>query len=231
LAYESGMNPVSAAYPDDVEATIFYALALAAAADPADKTYAKQLKAGAILESLFVQYPNHPGLAHYIIHAYDVPPLAARALGAARRYSEIAPGSPHALHMPSHTFTRVGDWQSSIDANIASAAAARRDGQTGEELHASDYMVYAYLQTAQDSAAQHVVETAVQIFSRFDPAVLPTRRFRLVTVWNGAPGPMRQGSRRTPARFRTQMRSPTLREAWEPRIQKIVPLRARQSTP
>lgn len=172
LAYESGMNAVSAAYPDDVEATIFYALALAAAADPADKTYAKQLKAGAILESLFVQYPDHPGLAHYIIHAYDVPPLAARALGAARRYSEIAPGSPHALHMPSHTFTRIGDWQSSVDANIASAAAARTDGQTGEELHASDYMIYAYLQTARDSAAQHVVETAVQIFSRFDPAVL-----------------------------------------------------------
>jgi tetratricopeptide (TPR) repeat protein len=172
LDYENAMSAVSAAYPDDVEATIFYALALAADADPADKTYAKQLKAGAILESLFVQYPNHPGLAHYIIHAYDVPPLAARALGAARRYSEIAPASPHALHMPSHTFTRVGDWQGSIDANIASAAAARRDRQTGEELHASDYMVYAYLQTAQDSAAQHVVESAVQIFSRFDPAVL-----------------------------------------------------------
>ena len=172
LAYEKAMSAVSTAYPDDVEATIFYALALAADADPADKTYAKQLKAGAILESLFVQYPNHPGLAHYIIHAYDVPPLAARALVAAKRYSEIAPASPHALHMPSHTFTRVGDWQSSIDANIASAAAARRDGQTGEELHASDYMVYAYLQTAQDRAAQHVVESAVQIFSRFDPAVL-----------------------------------------------------------
>jgi hypothetical protein len=172
LAYESAMNAVSSAYPDDVEATIFYALALAAAADPADKTYAKQLKAGAILESLFVHYPNHPGLAHYIIHAYDAPPLAARALGAAKRYSEIAPASPHALHMPSHTFTRVGDWQGSIDANIASAAAARRDGETGEELHASDYMVYAYLQTAQDSAAQRVVESAVQIFSRFDPTVL-----------------------------------------------------------
>ena len=172
LAYESAMEAVSAAYPDDIEASIFYALALAAAADPADKTYAKQLKAGAILEGLFVQYPNHPGLAHYIIHAYDVPPLAARALGAAKRYSEIAPSSPHALHMPSHTFTRVGDWQDSIDANIASASAARRDGQPAEELHASDYMVYAYLQTAQDNAARQVVESAVQIFSRFDPAVL-----------------------------------------------------------
>ena len=172
LAYESSMDAVSASYPDDVEASIFYALALAADADPADKSYAKQLKAGAILESLFVRYPNHPGLAHYIIHAYDVPPLAARAVGAAQRYSEIAPSSPHALHMPSHTFTRVGDWQHSIDANIASAAAARSVGQPGEELHASDYMVYAYLQAAQDSAARQVVESAVQIFSRFDPSVL-----------------------------------------------------------
>ena len=170
LAYESAMDTVRAAYPDDVEASIFYALALAASADPADKTYAKQLEAGAILESLFVQFPNHPGLAHYIIHAYDLPALAARAVGAAKRYSQIAPSSPHALHMPSHTFTRIGDWQDSIDANIASAAAARRDGQTGEELHASDYLIYAYLQTAQDSAAKHVVESSVEIFSRFDPA-------------------------------------------------------------
>jgi hypothetical protein len=172
LAYESAMAALSADYPEDIEASIFYALALAAAADPTDKTYAKQLKAGAILENLFVQYPNHPGLAHYIIHAYDVSPLAARAVGAARRYGEIAPSSPHALHMPSHTFTRVGDWQDSIDANIAAAAAARSEGQAGEEMHASDYMVYAYLQTAQDSAAQHVVESAVQIFSRFDSRVL-----------------------------------------------------------
>jgi len=172
LAYEDAMDALRATYPDDVEASIFYALALAASADPADKSYANQLKAGAILESLFVQFPNHPGLAHYIIHAYDVSPLAARAVEAAHRYSEIAPSSPHALHMPSHTFTRIGDWQDSIDANIASAAAARRDDQPAEELHASDYMVYAYLQTAQDNAAERVVESAVQTFSRFDPAVL-----------------------------------------------------------
>ena len=172
LEYESATAAVSAAYPEDTEAAIFYALALAAAADPADKTYARQLKAGAILENLFVQYPDHPGLAHYIIHTYDFPPLAARAVGAARRYHEIAPSAPHALHMPSHTFTRVGYWQDSIDTNIAAAAAARGEGQTAEELHASDYMVYAYLQTAQDSATQHLVESAVQIFSRFDPTVL-----------------------------------------------------------
>jgi hypothetical protein len=172
LAYESSMAAVSAAYPEDTEAVIFYALALAAAADPADKTYARQLKAGAILEKLFVQYPNHPGLAHYIIHTYDYPPLAARAIGAARRYHEIAPSAPHALHMPSHTFTRVGYWQDSIDTNMAAAAAARSEGQTAEELHASDYMVYAYLQTAQDRATQQLLESAVQTYSRFDPAVL-----------------------------------------------------------
>jgi hypothetical protein len=171
-AYESAMAAVSAAYPDDTEAAIFYALALAAAADPADKTYARQLKAGAILESLYVQYPDHPGLAHYIIHAYDVPPLAARAAGAALHYSEIAPSTPHALHMPSHTFTRLGEWQASIDANIASAAAARSGGQPAEELHASDYLVYAYLQTAQDAAALQVVQSAVEIFARYDPGVL-----------------------------------------------------------
>src|SRR5258707_15630444 len=147
LAYESATAAVSAAYPDDIEATIFYALALAAAADPADKTYARQLKAGAMLEKLFVQYPDHPGLAHYIIHAYDVPPLAAKAVGAARRYSGIAPSAPHALHMPSHTFTRVGYWQDSIDTNTAAAAAAGSAGQTGEQIHATHYMVYAYLQT------------------------------------------------------------------------------------
>jgi tetratricopeptide (TPR) repeat protein len=199
LAYESAMDAVRMTYPDDVEASIFYALALAAAADPADKTYAKQLKAGAILESLFVQYPNHPGLAHYIIHAYDVPPLAARAVGAAKRYSEIAPSSPHALHMPSHTFTRVGDWQDSIDANIASAAAARSYGQTGEELHASDYMIYAYLQTAQDSAARHVVESAVSMFSRFDPAVFVS----------GAAGPSASYFARAaiPARYCLELRA------------------------
>jgi tetratricopeptide (TPR) repeat protein len=172
LAYETAMAAVSAAYPEDTEAAIFYALALAAASDPADKTYARQLKAGAILEKLFVQYPNHPGLAHYIIHTYDFPPLAARAVGAARRYGEIAPSAPHALHMPSHTFTRVGYWQDSIDTNIAAAASARSEGQTAEELHASDYMVYAYLQTAQDRATQHLVESAVQTFARFDPTVL-----------------------------------------------------------
>ena len=170
LGYEDAMAALTAAHPEDTEAAIFYALAVAGAADPADKTYAKQLKAGAILDKLFTQYPNHPGLAHYIIHAYDVPPLAPRALEAAQRYGEIAPSTPHALHMPSHTFTRVGDWQASINANLAASSSARNAGQTPEELHATDYMVYAYLQTAQDNAAKRLVESAAQSFTRFDPA-------------------------------------------------------------
>ncbi len=172
LAYRNAMQDVAAKYPKDHEATIFYALALALAADPGDKSYADQLEAGRILEKLFVQEPTHPGLAHYIIHAYDVPALAGRALSAAQRYSEIAPDAPHALHMPSHTFTRLGYWQASIDSNVAAAAAARRQGQTAEELHASDYEAYAYLQTAQDQAAGRIVRSVPEIASRFDPQAL-----------------------------------------------------------
>lgn len=170
-AYADAMAAVSAAYPDDSEAAIFYALALAAAADPADKTYARQLQAGAILEKLFVRYPNHPGLAHYIIHAYDVAPLAGRAAEAARRYAAIAPSTPHALHMPSHTFTRVGDWRGSIEANKASAAAAQKLQEPTEELHATDYLIYAYLQTGQDAAVQRLVGSTEEVFSRVNPAV------------------------------------------------------------
>jgi hypothetical protein len=169
LAYRNAMQDVAANYPEDHEAEIFYALALAVAADPGDKTYADQLKAGAILEKLFEEDPTHPGLAHYIIHAYDVPALAERALIAARRYSDIAPDAPHALHMPSHTFTRLGYWQASIDSNVAAAAAARRQGQTAEELHASDYETYAYLQTGQDEAAGRIVRSVPEMASRFDP--------------------------------------------------------------
>lgn len=168
-AYRDAMATVAAKYPDDTEATIFYALSLTAAASPGDKTYADQLKAGAILERLFAQQPNHPGLAHYIIHTYDVPPLAGRAVEAAGRYSKIAPSAPHALHMPSHTYTRVGYWQQSIDANVAAATAAKGEGATAEELHASDYMVYAYLQTGQDAAALRVLSSLPEIESRLDP--------------------------------------------------------------
>ncbi len=172
IAYRDAMESLAAKYPTDHEAQIFYALAIAASEDPADKTYAGRLKAGAILEKLFEEDPNHPGLAHYIIHTYDVPPLAGRALEAARRYSEIAPDAPHALHMPSHTFTRRGYWQDSIRSNVAAAAAAKRDGETAEELHASDYEIYAYLQTGQDEAARRVLTSLPEIASRFDPNVV-----------------------------------------------------------
>jgi tetratricopeptide (TPR) repeat protein len=172
LAYERAMESLHKAYPDDREATAFYALAINQTALPADKTYTQQLKAAALLEGLFADDPEHPGLAHYIIHAYDHPPLASRALEAARRYATIAPSAPHALHMPSHTFTRVGYWQDSIDTNIASAATALRDGAVSEALHAMDYQVYAYLQTAQDDAARGVVDEAPRVLAQLDPDAL-----------------------------------------------------------
>jgi hypothetical protein len=173
-AYCEAMRVVAATYPDDIEASIFYALSLAFSADPTDKTYANQLKAGAMLERLWPDHPDHPGLAHYIIHSYDVPALAPRALDAARRYASIAPEEPHALHMPSHTFTRVGDWQASIETNLLSVAAAKREGSTAEELHASDYLMYAYLQSGQDVAAQRVLDAIGGMSARFDPGAMAT---------------------------------------------------------
>ena len=172
LAYRDGMSKVAAAHPNDSEASIFYALSIAAAASPTDKTFADQLKAGAILERLIGRQPDHPGLAHYIIHSYDFPPLADRALEAARRYAKIAPSAPHALHMPSHTFTRLGYWQESIDTNTASAAVARRDGAVAEELHTMDYRTYAYLQTAQDRDARRMLDALPELAARFDPDAL-----------------------------------------------------------
>ena len=158
-AYETAMDQLQARYPEDHEAAIFYALALLATAPPEDKTYVNQKKAGAILEPLFAEQPEHPGIAHYIIHAYDYPPLADRALDAARRYAKIAPDSPHALHMPSHIFTRLGLWQESIDSNLVSAASAAKNNAPGNELHAKDYLIYAYLQGDQDRAANRALQS------------------------------------------------------------------------
>jgi tetratricopeptide (TPR) repeat protein len=172
VAYEQAMASLAAAYPDDREATIFWALSLSVSALPTDKTYANQLKAGAILEKLFPEQPDHPGITHYIIHTYDVPALADRAIAAARRYATIAPAAPHALHMPSHTFTRVGAWDDSIETNIASAEAARRTGAKAEELHAMDYMTYAYLQTGRDKAAQTILAGLPALAATFDPDVI-----------------------------------------------------------
>jgi hypothetical protein len=155
--YERAMERLHQKYPDDKEAAAFYALAINQTALPSDKSYTQQLKAAAILEPLFTALPDHPGMAHYLIHAYDHPPLAEKGLPAARRYAGIAPDAPHALHMPSHTFTRVGHWDDSIATNLASAAAARKAKSPAETLHALDYQVYAYLQTAQDRQAQRVI--------------------------------------------------------------------------
>jgi hypothetical protein len=168
LAYEQAMENIVKAYPEDREATIFYALAVNQTALPSDKTYAQQLKAASLLEPLFHEDPQHPGLAHYIIHAYDHPPLAEKALDAARRYAALAPAIPHALHMPSHTFTRVGLWKESIETNLRSAEAARESSTAGEELHALDYQTYAYLQTAQDKAASKVLERAMALVEGVD---------------------------------------------------------------
>lgn len=163
LDYEAAMTRVADANPSDVEARIFQALAIAQAALPTDKTYARQLQAGALLEPLFARMPDHPGLAHYIIHAYDAPPLAPKALPAARAYAAIAPDVPHALHMPSHTFTRVGLWRDSVASNIRSADAAEQHGATGEVLHALDYLTYAYLQMGMDAQAGDAVQRAQQL--------------------------------------------------------------------
>jgi tetratricopeptide (TPR) repeat protein len=168
VAYERAMEAVAKANPTDMEAQIFYALAANQTALPTDKTYAQQKKAIAILAPLYKQHPNHPGLAHYLIHANDAPALAAAGLDAAQRYASIAPSVPHALHMPSHTFTRVGYWQDSVDTNIKSAEAAMRDGMVAEALHAMDYEVYAYLQMAMDRKALGVRDGVPKAMGKLD---------------------------------------------------------------
>jgi hypothetical protein len=156
--YEIAMESLHSRYPQDSEAAIFYALSLIANAPLNDKTYANQKKATQILEPILLQQPGHPGLAHYIIHANDNPALAQQALNAAQRYSQIAPDSPHALHMPSHIFTRLGLWEESITSNLASVASARKQNLAGDELHALDYLVYAYLQTGRLTEARKLTQ-------------------------------------------------------------------------
>jgi hypothetical protein len=169
VAYEQAMERIVRDFPGDMEARIFYALAANQTAVASDKKYLQQLKATAILEPLFKEHPKHPGLAHYIIHAYDHPPLAERALAAARSYASLAPAVPHALHMPSHTFTRVGMWKESIETNRRSAEAALKENANSEALHAMDYQAYAYLQLAQDSQARRVAGEARAAAARLDP--------------------------------------------------------------
>jgi hypothetical protein len=165
LALEKAMQNLSAGYPRDDEAQIFYALVLDATALPTDKSFANQTTAATILEPLFKKYPSHPGVAHYLIHTYDYTPLAEKGLPSARAYSGIAPSVPHALHMPAHIYARLGMWQETVEANKASAAAARSELTesklnvgTYNALHAMDYMMYGHLQQAQDKAAKQLVD-------------------------------------------------------------------------
>ena len=192
-SYLKKMEALAAKYPDDDEAQIFYAITLNVAASPADKTYANQLKGAAILEPIWQRQPFHPGVAHYLIHLYDYPPIAAKGLPAALRYAKIAPQAPHAQHMPSHIFTRVGYWKESIAANLASVEAAKVSHEGGEQLHGEDYLVYAYLQLAQDDNARGVIAAVAAMTpdpdsfaGAFSRAAAPARYVFERGDWKGA---------------------------------------------
>lgn len=157
-AYQQAMAAVARRNPEDTEVQVFYALALIATASPTDRAHANQKQAAAILEPVFRAQPEHPGVAHYLIHAYDSAELAPAGLAAARAYSKIAPSAPHALHMPSHIFTRLGLWNDSIASNEAARIAAQAQHDLGEELHAMDYLTYAYLQRGSDADAERIVK-------------------------------------------------------------------------
>jgi hypothetical protein len=201
IKFEAAAERIYRKYPADNEAAIFYALALKAAADPSDKTFAKSRKAGKILNDLFMKHPDHPGIAHYLIHTYDSPELANLALPAARKYASIAASSAHALHMPSHIFTRVGLWDESIQSNINSMEAAKcyaeKEGMGGhwdEELHGLDYLVYAYLQQARDDKAKEQMDYLASMLSvsplnfktAYTLAAVPTRYALERKDWNQA---------------------------------------------
>jgi hypothetical protein len=156
-AYEAAMSAAARSNPTDTEVQVFYALSLLATAPPEDRSHGNQKRAAALLEPIYRDHPDHPGVAHYLIHAYDSAELAPRGLAAARAYTMIAPSVPHALHMPSHIFTRLGLWDDSIASNVAARAAAHAGGDRGEELHAMDYLVYAYLQRGRQAEAEQVV--------------------------------------------------------------------------
>jgi tetratricopeptide (TPR) repeat protein len=192
--YLAAMEALGQRYPADDEAQIGYAIMLSVAASPNDKTYAYQLKGAAILEPIFKRQPRHPGVAHYLIHLYDYPPLAAWGLDAAKRYAEIAPDAPHAQHMPSHIFTRVGYWKESIEGNSASARAAKAANEPHDQLHAMDYLVYAHLQLAEDREARSVVDEMLAVKGynpnlRTGPYAIAASQARYMVErndWNGA---------------------------------------------
>jgi hypothetical protein len=191
-AYDAAMAKLATRYPNDKEASILSALVTSANFDPADKTYANQLKAAKVLEPIFVAQPNHPGVAHYLIHSYDYPPIAKHGLEAAKRYAKIAPDATHALHMPSHIFTRVGYWKDSIEANRASAKAASRT--QFDAHHAADYLVYAHLQLGQDKAAALALQDSVasqpvdHFAAAYAYAAMPARLALEVGNWKAAAG-------------------------------------------
>jgi tetratricopeptide (TPR) repeat protein len=162
-AYSDGMKKVYESYPDDHEAAVFYALSLLASEPHEDATFANRKAAAAILEKLFAIEPDHPGVAHYLIHAYDKPQLAELGIPAARRYAQVAPAAPHALHMPSHIFARVGLWQDDIKSNLASVAATRQTaamgmGGEGHQFHAMDFLFYAYMQSGREADARALMD-------------------------------------------------------------------------
>jgi hypothetical protein len=178
-AFEQALGELAAKHPQDTEAAILHALVTSANFNPADKTYGNQMRAARILEPIYKARPDHPGVAHYLIHSYDYPPIAKHGLDAAWRYAGIAPDAPHALHMPSHIFTRLGQWRASIESNRAAAEAA--GDATFDAHHAYDYMVYAHLQLAQDKAAaermrQSLSKKAIDHFaSAYAYAAMPAR--------------------------------------------------------
>ena len=215
VAYEKAMADLHQRYPDDREAAIFYALSLDATALPSDKTNANQKQAAAILEPLFVAEPDHPGVAHYLIHSYDEPPLAAKGLPAARRYASIAPDVPHALHMPGHIFTRLGLWQESIDSNRRAAEAGQAYAKTAfgegvalaQSLHAMDYLAYAYLQKAEDKKVQALVEE----IAAFKKATPETR----VTAYAMAAIPARYALERQDWALAAKLEKPKAEVGWD----------------
>ena len=241
VAFEQAMSGVAAKYPKDDEAQILYALALNVTALPTDKSFANQHKAAAILEPLFKKYPNHPGVAHYLIHTYDYAELAEKGLPSARAYGAIAPTVPHALHMPSHIYSRVGLWKEMVEGNRASYLAAK--GELKEKtlgigaydaLHAMDYMVFGQLQQAQDKAAKQLVDEAGAIrkvnvenfVAAYAFAAMPARYALERGDWAQAAKlslvPARSGLEQVPAGGRRSSSSPAawVRRAavmWRPR--------------
>jgi hypothetical protein len=201
------MEALAQKYPNDDEAQIFYAITLNVAASANDKTYANQLKGAAILDPIFRRQPRHPGVAHYLIHLHDTPALAEKGLDAARRYAAIAPAAPHAQHMPSHVFTRVGAWRDSIASNAVSARAAKDSKESADQLHAMDYMVYAHLQLGEDGKAGTVLAEMDTVKANPDQfagayalAVSPARYAVERGDWKGA-ATIPSGPRSSPTRM------------------------------